>query len=600
MAQAFPKTFADYMKNPTNYFSDVSTMKMSDADIKKQQSTMQTGQPGLDPNAMGQIGGLMGNSQVQKPKVAESDMTYTPYTQQQPTATSQDVDPYSPDVIAKFQNYLPQTYKPGTFQYNPETDAGLAVAQKTAMNQVAQDMVKRGRLYSSLTDTQMQQKAQELIPQYQKLAYEQFMGQQDLNRQSYNDEYKRVADILGLAEKQFKNVVEMTGKTPSGATTIKGLQDMAKLAETQASVNTERGRTIGEFADAQKTYFDTVGQELKNVGIKYDNAGKLVDIQGKQIENQADFDKAVADDFKRRMPNVTMSPDNMRYLNNYTRLSQDPRYAKTLQDIRLSNQNIDIAALINEANATGQTELADALQYLRYEKVYSDPDLLLKYGTNYGMDDLKVAKTAKEIAFEQSKIIGQELTNSLKTSELFVQQNTEDAQILKKISEAREQLNEEEISSIKLKYTEPNEKYEVMNKIQAYNNKVQSYNNAASAEARAQEDQQMKRQRFAQDITKGNAELEDLQINKTIKKTVDDYLKLGDNEQRERNEESAVKVYDLFTNAGVDPASAFNEMIDRGFDKDLVKTTINNYMERYRNFEANKDLGRNKGIQPLK
>ena len=528
----------------------------------------------VDPAQLKQLGDVNPSnvtSTVQKEDVPK----FAPYQAPTNTAAASDYNPYSAENIAQFQNYLPQTYKPTEFSYDPNTDESLKVAQRMAINQVTQDMVKRGRLYGSLTDTQQQQKSQELIPQYEQLAWQRYTGQQQINRQSYLDEYNRMADILGLAEKKYNKATELTGQLPGGGFTLQGLKDLAETQKAAAGVNTEQAKTLKEFADIQKTDVQTVGEEIKNLGFKFDNAGKLYDIEGKQIKNTAEFQEAERKQFEIVMPNVPMNAKNMASLNSFTNLNKIPEMAQLFSSLRRDSQNVDFAALINDAVATGDTELAEALEFLRYEKVFANPDLLLKYGQNFGMSDLKTAETAKNIALTQAKIIGEDLTNQLKESQVFVQQSTEEAQIEKKLAEARRELIQEEIDKIVLKFKEPRERQALMNSIQEYNNKVQSYNNAANAEARAQS-------RFTVDMKKANKELEDSSLNATQK----DIFKSIIANINEKTQKATLKTDSASIYQGIkylkDATTMSNEevmavFVDYGYDPIFMEEELNRF-----------------------
>lgn len=593
----YPMTLNDFWKSvgrPEN-INQSNPQKINTGGAMDPNLLVPTGGLTVDPKQLEQLGDVNPSS-VQK-TVNQSDVPkFTPYTAPINTAQSSDYNPYSAENIAQFQNYLPQSYKAGTFKYDPNTDPGLLVAQKQAMNQVTQDMVKRGRLYGSLTDTQQQQKAQELIPAFQQIAYQQFMGQEGLNRQSYLDEYNRMADILGLAEKKYNKAIELTGQLPGGGYTLQGLKDLAETQKAAAGVNTERAKTLGEFADIQKTDLQSAGEELKNKGIRLDNAGKMYDIEGKQIKNTAEFQEAERKQFEVVMPNVPMNAKNMASLNSFTNLNKIPEMAQLFSTLRRDSQNVDFAALINDAVATGDTELANALEFLRYEKVFANPELLLKYGQNFGMSDLKVAETAKNIALTQAKIIGEDLANQLTESKLFVQQSTEDAQILKILSEARQQLDEEQITKITLKYKEPRERQALMNSVQEYNNKIQAYNNAANAESRAQRAEGRAIAKFNVDMAKADKELEDANLNTTQK----DVFKSIVADIDEKTQKGTLKMNSSAIQEGIgylkQATSLSDEKIvsiflDYGYDANFMQDELNKFGSQ--NVPSMQDLGVN-------
>ena len=65
------------------------------------------------------------------------------------------------------------------FTYNPNTDKALQQAQEQAMRAVGEEMNSRGILDSTFTKHYTQQAAQELIPQYEQMAYGRYQNEQN-------------------------------------------------------------------------------------------------------------------------------------------------------------------------------------------------------------------------------------------------------------------------------------------------------------------------------------------------------------------------------------------------------------------------------------
>jgi len=88
------------------------------------------------------------------------------------------------------------------FGYDPAQDRGLHSAQKQAQATVTKHMASRGMLYSDSAKAKMQSEAQNLIPQYEQMAYGRF---QDERQNQYNLLAQK-SQLEGLNYNQFKDL----------------------------------------------------------------------------------------------------------------------------------------------------------------------------------------------------------------------------------------------------------------------------------------------------------------------------------------------------------------------------------------------------------
>ena len=209
-----------------------------------------------------------------------------PQTQAMPQYTSQ----YQKDIQAQIDQLL-ALQKQG-YNYDPATDQALQIAQNQSMNKVKQDMIASGRLYSSFTDTQQQQQAQNLIPQFQQLSDQRHNNQISNTAQSLsaiqgveNNDYNRYRNQVGdvntantNAYNQYNNAFSNAGNMYNANNQLgvqqAGLTGMYNGVSTLAKTTAESTAKYQQAALAQdklnsdRNYNLQVGQQTGQMSAK--------------------------------------------------------------------------------------------------------------------------------------------------------------------------------------------------------------------------------------------------------------------------------------------------------------------------------------------
>lgn len=322
---------------------------------QQQQQAQQTGSAYITPASGG------GSVQTQQP----STMSFEQFQQfmdlynknKQPdyqSILSQDIN----DQIKQLLALQKQGYK-----FDPETDQALKVAQNQSMNKVKQDMVASGRLYSSFTDTQQQQAAQGLIPQYEQIA-----------RQNYQNDM---------------------GNTLQTLTTLQNMDNINynRYRDTVADSNTANTTAYNWYQDQVKN--DAMYGGIYNGGLTPDAQTKAstiakntADIQETARKNELD-----AADKEAARTGWYIDPQVKQMLS----APIPAQYIPVVQ--QYSN---DFAGEINRrASINPSDPLIPILEAARYQKVMNDPALREKYMSDYYTQTLEGKKSAADIQGKQ-------------------------------------------------------------------------------------------------------------------------------------------------------------------------------------------------------
>lgn len=377
------------------------------------------------------------------------------------TNNNVEYDPYSPENLQKLMGIMPQMYQQGQFSYDPNSDVGLKQAQTQAVNRVTQDMVKRGRLYSSFTDSQQQQVSQNLIPQYQQIAYQNYREQEADKRNRYMDEFSRMQTVLGLS-KDIESTRYNRQKDMTEAERLlkndeyKKQQDALNALIKQEETNYNRSRDA--ITDTIKLGEYGMKQELQPFEIKNKQAEVLktyADISSKNLDIQT---KA----FEKQMPGVAMTENNLNFAKGYMNAMRNSEYAPILQKINANKGNYDMASLMEQAKKEGNTDLYNALGYMRYQKIMSDPELIGKYGAEYGVSQ-EVYKNALDNQKKKIEIETDEINKYLKEIERDYAKPLADIKLEKAVSDLNTGKYEEYIKGVQASYIDEKEKRNLIN-----------------------------------------------------------------------------------------------------------------------------------------
>jgi len=154
------------MEGIINKFKDPMTFKDPYAEQKQaaisEMSAMQnwtnpyTGQQNAILNEMNNFGSFNDPYASQKNQVLSKMNAFEAYE------TPPEVSDYIGQLMAKSTE---------EFQYNPENDSSLKLAQQEVSRAIREEMGKRGMLYSDATVSLMTQEMGKLVPQYEQLSY---------------------------------------------------------------------------------------------------------------------------------------------------------------------------------------------------------------------------------------------------------------------------------------------------------------------------------------------------------------------------------------------------------------------------------------------
>jgi hypothetical protein len=157
---------SETMEGIINKFKDPMTFKDPYAEQKQaaisEMSAMQnwtnpyTGQQNAILNEMNNFGSFNDPYASQKNQVLSKMNAFEAYE------TPPEVSDYIGQLMAKSTE---------EFQYNPENDSSLKLAQQEVSRAIREEMGKRGMLYSDATVSLMTQEMGKLVPQYEQLSY---------------------------------------------------------------------------------------------------------------------------------------------------------------------------------------------------------------------------------------------------------------------------------------------------------------------------------------------------------------------------------------------------------------------------------------------
>ncbi len=194
------------------------------------------------------------------------------------------------------QNFIPKTYenpyKEETasllasltdmeFSYNPENDASLKAAQQEAMLAAKQSANARGLLGGSTAEIMRQRAAQELVPQYEQMAYARYADERNAKMDTLS--------ILGnLAENAF---TEYKGQETLAQNNRRLAQDAQTAADTRAFKNREAELTQAQITQeaAAKTFAGQLDKVIA-MGVVDEEAASVLGLEaGALTGNQLQF-----------------------------------------------------------------------------------------------------------------------------------------------------------------------------------------------------------------------------------------------------------------------------------------------------------------------
>jgi hypothetical protein len=331
------------------------------------------------------------------------------------------LDPKLTDLLKRIEDFTGQK-----FVYDPATDAGLKVAQSQSMLKVKNDMAKRGRVFDTYTDTQMQQASQGLIPAYQQIA------QQEHNQQGDN---------------MFKTL-----------SAVQGLENLAygKYRDNVSDINTANTNKYNQYKDTTTTALDMykTGVTERNNAATQSETKRLnnATIEGKQVDNEV------------KQYGRALTPISRPQVQAYEQYIQNPVFSR-----KVTENWGNIAGLINSVpNTPENAELLAALNGARVMKLMQDPQLMAKYGAEYGF-----GTTAKE-AGELADLEGKQFDNVIKAAKASVASEEAKATLDKIQNEVTKGNIENAKSMVEASYLEPKLKLELQDKISAIETRSQS------------------------------------------------------------------------------------------------------------------------------
>lgn len=339
------------------------------------------------------------------------------------------------------------------YTFDPTTDAALKAAQTQSMNRVKQDMASRGRLSSSLTDTQMQQAAQGLIPQYQQLADQRTSNQ-------FNNTLQSLSAIQGLDNTAYGRYRDNVG-----------------------NINTANTNAYNQYKDSTSFGADQFNKQETNKTTNLNNfmdynseMSKLDETKRNNLStNQTTVDKNLIDaevkQYSRPLTEVARP-----YVSAFQSALQIPGITEYLQ----THQN-DLAQEINRLQSVDKNDpLIPVLQGARVLKVLSDPSLLVQYGKDYGFtpssNDIKAV----------AEIHKAQLDSYLKEIEAKYAETKAKDDIIKIEQEIIGKNYDNAEKLVKSAYIEENEKLAIQSKIQQIKSSEDANTRGWNADARAE------------------------------------------------------------------------------------------------------------------
>ncbi len=155
------------------------------------------------------------------------------------------------------------------FSYNPNTDTGLQMAQKQAMLAAKQSANARGLLGGSTAETMRQRAAQELVPQYERLAYDRFLEER-------NAKLETLSVLEALSDNAFR---EYTGKEELAQKTQGLHMEAQSAADNQAALlKTEALEKEKMAKDSENRAFTNQLQKVVAMGVVDEEAAEVLGV----------------------------------------------------------------------------------------------------------------------------------------------------------------------------------------------------------------------------------------------------------------------------------------------------------------------------------
>jgi anti-sigma28 factor (negative regulator of flagellin synthesis) len=249
--------------------------------------------------------------------------------------------PYANQIgtaLNQMQNYQ-------KFNYDPNSDVGLQAAQTEAQDAVSRAAARKGMIYSDSNKAQMGKSALSLVPQFRQQAYQEYANDrsnlynqlqalnqlENTNMQQYQLQGTDLMNMGNIANNLYSNDInaQVYGRNDhyKGLDVLKGLYDTAQIEDT---TQYNRGR-------------DTLLDKRYDEKAALDKATQLAELTG-------NFNPYY---------NVKITDEVLPYMGNL-------------------QAEIDRRASINPNDP-----LLQQLQASRYNKVFNNPELMSKYGSQY-------------------------------------------------------------------------------------------------------------------------------------------------------------------------------------------------------------------------
>lgn len=169
-----------------------------------------------------------------------------------------------------------------TFSYDPAADKEYQLASSQVENQVAQMMVGRGGLYSSVANSALANKLMELQVSYQKQAYDKYVAERDYNMKiasfladRSDTEFDQNLSLskfkADLEQQQFQNSITTANLRIAQANAAYNKQ-VAQAKVNQANAENQLAMKSAEFQASQQEYDAMVYKWRKEGGADYEIA----------------------------------------------------------------------------------------------------------------------------------------------------------------------------------------------------------------------------------------------------------------------------------------------------------------------------------------
>lgn len=269
------------------------------------------------------------------------------------------VNPYQSQYNNDIMGTLSQLKNMQSFNYDVNNDAALKQAQKQAGEVVMKDAAKRGRVFDTYTDKQLQEVSQGLVPQYYQIAQNQYNTDR-------NNQYNLLSAINNLDSTAYNRYIQNA--------------QLNRDLELNNQNNYVKSIDYGNTMSNQQFNRDVTSSGLTG---QFQNKTTTAE-QQRQYENQNTTEDRLRLQTLQDV-GVVLTPAQNQLRTTYTNMTPQIR----TQVLQLSNNGSDFASAINNPNTP--KELIPYLQAARFNKVLSNPETYKDYLVNeYGLSPVQV------------------------------------------------------------------------------------------------------------------------------------------------------------------------------------------------------------------